>query len=104
MNNGNNIGLSTDSEVIPDFEFDNNGDIVGIAGENLLLDSRSPTRELIHNEQADALNVTFDDNDVHELNPIPLNQTTSISNDLNFIPLPTHHCQIAPNDLFLNKL
>ena len=70
--------------MIPDFEFDNNGDIVGIAGENLLLDSRSPTRELIHNEQADALNVTFDDNDVHELNPIPLNQTTSISNDLNF--------------------
>lgn len=84
LNNGNNIGLSTDNEVIPDFEFDNNGDIVGIAGENLLLDSRSPTRELIHNEQADALNVTFDGNDVYELNPIPLNQTTSISNDLNF--------------------
>ena len=90
--------------MIPDFEFDNNGDIVGIAGENLLLDSRSPTRELIHNEQADALNVTFDDNDVHELNPIPLNQTTSISNDLNFYTTTDTHCQIAPNDLFLNKL
>lgn len=112
LSNGNNNGLSPDLELIPDFEFNNNGDIVDNEGENLLLGTRFPTRELVHNDEADVMNISFEDNVAHSANPIaiiPNNQTNSISNDLNFYTttdtlVPVNNEHAIQQNLGINRL